>query len=106
MSPASPRHLIASTFACAALIAPAAALAQQQAPSAAPAATPPAAPPAWQQGRTPEQSESTLHPFAPQMQGRPASELPIDKLKVPSGFKVEAWADGIPESPWLAVGGK
>ena len=105
MSPVSIRHLIASALACAALIAPAAAHAQQATP-AAPAAAPPAAPPSWQQGRTPEQSESTLHPFAPQMQGRPASELPIDKLTVPAGFKVEVWADGIPEARSLALGDK
>src|SRR2546427_297253 len=38
--------------------------------------------------------------------GRPASELPIDKLKVPAGFKVEVWADGIPEARSLALGDK
>ena len=43
-----------------------------------------------------------MHPFAPQMTGRPASELPIDKLKVPAGFKVEVWVDGIPEMGWLS----
>src|SRR5437870_4052227 len=102
MSPVTIRYVIASTLACAALIAPATALAQQQAPSAAP----PAAPPSWQQGRTPEQSDSTLHPFAPQMQGRPASDLPIDKLTVPAGFKVEVWTDGVPESRSLALGDK
>src|SRR6202521_1993418 len=105
MSPVSTRFLIASALACAGLIAPAAALAQP-APSATPAAQPtPAAPPPWQQGRTPEQSESTLHPFAPQMTGRPASGLPIDKLKVPAGFKVEVWVDGVPEARSLALGG-
>src|SRR6202521_3770451 len=103
MSPVSTRFLIASALACAGLIAPAAALAQP-APSATPAAQPttPAAPPSWQQGRPPEQSDSTLHPFAPQMTGRPASGLPIDKLKVPAGFKVEVWVDGVPEARSLA----
>ena len=47
-----------------------------------------------------------MHPFAPQMTGRPASELPIDKLKVPAGFKVEVWIDGIPEARSLALGDK
>src|ERR1700737_3160210 len=96
MSPVSTRFLIASALACAGLIAPVAALAQQ-APSATPAAQPatPAAPPPWQQGRTPEQSESTLHPFAPQMTGRPASGLPIDKLKGPGGFKGGAGGGGV-----------
>ncbi|HMH19515.1 MAG TPA: PQQ-dependent sugar dehydrogenase [Burkholderiales bacterium] len=66
----------------------------------------PAAPPSWQQGRTPEQGSSSLHPFAPHMTGRPSSELPMDKLKVPAGFKVEVWADGIPEARSLALGDK
>jgi len=103
MWPVSIRCLMASALACAGLIALPAALSQQTPPAAAPpaaappaAAPPAAAPPAWQQGRTPAQADSTLHPFAPQMAGRPASELPIDKLKVPAGFKVEVWADGIP----------
>jgi glucose/arabinose dehydrogenase len=114
MPPVSTRFLIASALACAGLIAPVAALAQpaQSATPAAQPATPaaqpatPAAPPPWQQGRTPEQSESTLHPFAPQMTGRPASGLPVDKLKVPAGFKVEVWVDGIPEARSLALGDK
>src|SRR5207253_1877842 len=72
--------------------------------AAPPVVAPPAAPPSWQQGRTPEQGTSTLHPFAPQMTGRPASELPIDKLKVPAGFKVEVWVDGVPEARSLALG--
>jgi glucose/arabinose dehydrogenase len=40
------------------------------------------------------------------MTGRPASELPTDKLKVPAGFQVEVWADGIPEARSLALGDK
>jgi glucose/arabinose dehydrogenase len=76
------------------------AFAQQSAPAA------PAAAPTWQQGRSATQSESQLHPFAPLLTGRPASELPIDKLKVPAGFKVEVWADGIPEARSMALGAK
>jgi len=67
---------------------------------------PPAAPPSWKQGMSAEQSKSTLHPFAPYMTGRSASELPLDKLKVPAGFKVEVWAEGIPEARSLALGDK
>ena len=66
----------------------------------------PAAPPSWQQGRSAEQANSTLHPFAPHMTGRAAKDLPVDKLKVPTGFKVEVWADGIPEARSLALGDK
>jgi glucose/arabinose dehydrogenase len=68
-----------------------------------PAAAPP---PSWQQGKPPAMAESTLHPFAPHLTGRPAKELPVDKLKVPAGFKVEVWADGIPEARSLALGDK
>ncbi len=81
-----------------------AAFAQQPA-APAPAAAP-AAPPAWQQGKSADQANSGLHPFAPLVTGRMASELPLDKLKVPKGFKVEVWVDGIPEARSLALGDK
>lgn len=86
---------IAAALAIAGLIAPALA---QQAPAAAP--------PPWQQGRTPEQASSSLHPFVPLLTGRPANEVPVDKLHVPPGFKVEVWADGVPEARSLALGDK
>jgi len=98
MSPASFRRLV-SIAAPALAGALTAAVAQAQAPA-------PAAPPSWQQGRSAEQEKSTLHPFAPHLTGRPAKDLPLDKLKVPAGFKVEVWADGIPEARSLALGDK
>ena len=73
------------------------------------AQTPPAAPsapPSWQQGRSAEQAGSTLHPFAPIFTGRPSRDLPLDKLKVPPGFKVEVWVEGVPEARSLALGDK
>src|ERR1051325_7306146 len=63
-------------------------------------------PPSWQQGKPAALSESTLHPFAPHMTGRSAKDLPVNTLKVPAGFKVEVWADGIPEARSLALGDK
>jgi glucose/arabinose dehydrogenase len=76
-------------------------------PGAEPAPpAPPAPPPSWQQGRSNDQASSPLHPIAPILTGRPASELPVDKLKVPPGFKVEVWADGVPEARSLALGDK
>jgi len=75
-------------------------------PGAATAPAAPAAPPSWQQGRSAEQGKSTLHPFAPIFTGRAASELPLDKLKLPAGFKIEVWAEGIPEARSLALGDK
>ena len=53
-----------------------------------------------------EQEKSTLHPFAIEVTGKAAKDLPIDKLKVPAGFKVEVWADGVPEARSLALGDK
>src|SRR5882757_6877718 len=68
-----------------------------------PAAAPP---PSWQQGKPAALSESTLHPFAPHMTGRAAKDLPVNTLKVPAGFKVEVWVDGIPEARSMAMGDK
>jgi glucose/arabinose dehydrogenase len=70
---------------------------------AAPAA-PPAPPPSWQQGRSREHESSPLHPIAPILTGRAAAELATHTLKVPPGFKVEVWADGVPEARSLALG--
>ncbi|GAC1608609.1 MAG: PQQ-dependent sugar dehydrogenase [Myxococcales bacterium] len=47
-----------------------------------------------------------MHPLAPHLTGRAAKDLPIDTLKVPQGFKVEVWAEGIPEARSLALGDK
>src|SRR5882762_2585836 len=68
-----------------------------------PAAAPP---PSWHQGKPPALSESTLHPFAPHLTGRPAKDLPVNTLKAPAGFKVEVWVDGVPEARSLALGDK
>ena len=103
---------VAAMFGAAAALACGNAFAQTQpaAPAAAPAAAAPAAapaaPPSWQQGRSTEQGSSTLHPFAPILTGRPASDLTPDKLKLPPGFKVEVWVDGVPEARSLALGDK
>jgi glucose/arabinose dehydrogenase len=40
------------------------------------------------------------------MTGRSAKDLPLDKLKAPKGFKVEVWAEGVPEARSLARGDK
>src|SRR5919109_2890930 len=68
-----------------------------------PAASPP---PSWKQGMQEQQKESTLHPFAIEMTGKAAKDLPVDKLKVPAGFKVEVWAEGLPGARSLAQGDK
>src|SRR5437868_13812492 len=70
------------------------------------AQAPASPPPSWHQGKPPAQQESTLHPFAPHLTGRSAKDLPVNTLKVPAGFKVEVWAEGVPEARSLAVGDK
>ena len=90
--------------ATAALLLLGSAWAQTPPPAAQPAAAAP--PPSWQQGRSAEQDKSSLHPFAIHVTGRPAKELPIDKLRVPPGFKVEVWVDGVPAARSLALGDK
>jgi len=70
------------------------------------AQAPASPPPSWHQGKPPAQQESTLHPFAPHMTGRSATDLPVNTLKAPEGFKVEVWTDGIPEARSLALGDK
>jgi glucose/arabinose dehydrogenase len=77
------------------------------APAPAPAATPaPAAPPMWKQGMPDSMSKSTLAPHAPKLTETPASDIPLDKLKVPAGFKVELWATGMPGVRMMARGDK
>ena len=78
-----------------------AALAVSAAAQDKPAASPP---PSWKQGMSKQQLESTLHPFAINVTGKSASELPIDKLKVPAGFKVDVWAEGLPGARSMAQG--
>ena len=70
-------------------------LASAQAPAPAPAAAP-AIPPTWAQGRTADGMNPSLSPNPPGISAMPADEIPVSKLKVPAGFKVELWASGMP----------
>jgi glucose/arabinose dehydrogenase len=104
MSTASfrPFKLTALAFTGLALLA-AGAHAQQGPGTAAPAVAPP--PPTWVQGPNAGQP-SPLHTFMLHTGGKPAKELPVDTLKVPAGFKVEVWTDGIPGARSMALGDK
>jgi glucose/arabinose dehydrogenase len=66
----------------------------------------PAAPAPWQQGMTPDQATSTLHPIVGHVTGRPSADLPVSKLKLPPGFKAEVYAEGIPDARFMTVGDK
>ncbi len=63
-------------------------------PAAAPAPAPaaagaaPAAPPAWKQGMGDKYKDSKLAPNPGRNTETPVSEIPIDKFKVPKGFKI------------------
>jgi glucose/arabinose dehydrogenase len=63
----------------------------------------PAPPPAWHQGKPPAHAESKLAPHAGKMTETPASEIPVSKLKLPSGFKAELWASGLPGGRAMAL---
>ncbi|MBL8377656.1 MAG: PQQ-dependent sugar dehydrogenase [Burkholderiales bacterium] len=76
------------------------------APVAAAPAKPPAPPPAWQQGRRPDQANSTLAPLAGKMTVTAPNEIPLDRLKLPPGFKVELWAHGMPGARMMVRGDK
>ncbi|HZY16839.1 MAG TPA: PQQ-dependent sugar dehydrogenase [Ramlibacter sp.] len=52
--------------------------------------------PDWQQGRSAAMASSTLAPVAGKLTATPPSEIPLDKLKLPPGFKAELWAHGMP----------
>ncbi len=56
----------------------------------------PKPPPAWHQGKPPALADSKLAPLAGKMTETPASEIPLDKIKLPAGFKAELWASGLP----------
>ena len=55
-----------------------------------------APPPIWKQGMKAEMADSKLAPHAGKFTATPAADIPIDKLKLPPGFKVEIWSTGTP----------
>ena len=66
----------------------------------APAATEP--PPPWAQGRP--SGDIKLAPVAPLPIPTAADKLPVDKLKVPKGFKLEVYAANVPNARSLRLG--
>src|SRR5262249_4399958 len=64
------------------------------------------APPPWQQGRSPEMVNSPLAPHTPPPAPKAASEIPINSIKVPAGFKAELWASGIDNARSMTWGDK
>ena len=52
--------------------------------------------PALSQDKAAARANSMLKPHPGKMTETPAAEIPVSKLRVPPGFKVEIWASGIP----------
>jgi glucose/arabinose dehydrogenase len=70
--------------------------------AAAASAAPP--PPAWKQGMKADMADSKLAPHAAKFTVTPASEIPVSKLKLPAGFKIEVWSTGTPGVRAMARG--
>ena len=52
-------------------------------------------PPAWKQGQPPGMANSPLAPIPAPPVPPPASQIQIDKVTLPPGFKISVWASGI-----------
>src|SRR5262245_54254725 len=64
------------------------------------------APPPWKQGQPANMADSPLAPIAQPPAPKAASEIPVDKIKVPAGFKVSLWASGINNARVMTWGDK
>ena len=62
-------------------------------------------PPAGGEGKAAAMADSPLKPHPGKMTETPAKEIPVSKLKVPAGFKVELWASGFPGGRAMALSG-
>jgi len=61
---------------------------------------------AWKQGMPESMKDSKLAPHPGKNTETPASEIPVNKLRVPKGFKVEIWSTGTPGGRAMARGDK
>ena len=66
----------------------------------------PAPPPTWKQGQPSEMANSPLAPVPQPPAPKAPGEIPINKIKVPQGFKVELWAHGIHNARVMVWGEK
>jgi glucose/arabinose dehydrogenase len=66
----------------------------------------PAAPPPWKQGQPANMADSTLAPIAQPPAPKAPGDIPVDKIKVPAGFKVSLWAHGINNARAMTWGDK
>src|SRR5919108_4562471 len=66
----------------------------------------PAAPPSWKQGQPASMADSPLAPIAQPPAPKAPGEIPIDKIKLPPGFKAELWASGLNNARVMTWGDK
>src|SRR5262249_31624974 len=66
----------------------------------------PQPPPPWKQGQPANMADSTLAPIAQPPAPKASGEIPVDKIKVPAGFKVSLWAHGINNAREMVWGDK
>jgi glucose/arabinose dehydrogenase len=64
------------------------------------------APRASAQGRPPALADSPPAPPPPRLVARAAKDIPIDKVRLPSGFAIELWATGLANARSMTVGSK
>ena len=64
------------------------------------------APPTWKQGQPADMAGSPLSPIAQPPAPKAPGEIPVNKIKVPQGFKVELWAHGINNARAMTWGDK
>jgi glucose/arabinose dehydrogenase len=64
------------------------------------------APPPWKQGQPPELANSPLAPVPQPPSPKAPGEIPVDKIKLPAGFKASLWAHTIPNARAMTWGDK
>jgi glucose/arabinose dehydrogenase len=62
--------------------------------------------PVWKQGMSERDTQSALAPHPGKNTVTPVSDIPVERLKVPPGFKVEIWASGMPGARHMTRGPK
>ncbi len=67
--------------------------------------TPPP-PPAWLQGRPESMKDSMLVPNAPGLSAKSAAEMKLEQIRLPPGFRIALWAQGLPNARSIALGAK
>jgi glucose/arabinose dehydrogenase len=64
------------------------------------------APPPWKQGQPASMATSPLAPIPQPPAPKAPGEIPVDKIKVPPGFKVSLWAHGLSNARVMTWGDK